>query len=268
MLVISALAFGAWAVVAHDGEHDNADVPEVAIEKSADGYNVPAELPEGVVHVTFNNTAETPIDATFARLNDGVTVDALLQALGEGGPMAALQMVALTGGTSVEPGATGDLYVSFKPGSYVLLDMGENAPPPAAFTVVDAEGEGAAAPQSDAQVALLDFAFSAPLQLNAGEQLWQIDNKGSQWHEMVVFKIDEDTTVSQLNTIVQQVAGGEDPSAAPPPAGFMFPISQGESAWVHMNLDAGTYVAICFLPDFASGTAHYEHGMMQVINVK
>ncbi|MBZ0289661.1 MAG: hypothetical protein K8I30_18710 [Anaerolineae bacterium] len=267
LLVIAALMVAAFGVMAH-AEGDAAEVPQITIEKSAEGYAVPAELPEGVVQIIFNNSAETPIEATFARLNEGITVDALMQALGEAGPMGALQLVALTGGASVEPGATSEMYVSFKPGSYILLDMGENAPPPSVFTVADAAGEGAAAPESDVQVALLDFAFSVPMQLTAGEQLWQIENQGAQWHEMVVFKVDDSTTLAELNSIVQQVSGGEEPSADVQPAGFVFPISHDETAWVNMNLEAGTYVAICFLPDFASGHAHFEHGMMQVLNVQ
>lgn len=261
LCVVSLLALGGWSVMAQEAS----DIPQVTIEKSADGYAIPAELPEGVVQVTFTNNTENSLDATFARLNEGVTADALMQALGEAGPMGALSMVALAGGTSVEPGASATSYVSFKPGDYVLLDMGENAPPPSLFTIADAEGEGAAAPEAAVNVSLLDFAFSLPLQVTAGEGLWQIDNKGSQWHEMAIFKIDPETTLNEMEEIVAQVNSGEEPAIEQ--AGFMFPISQGESTWVNMNLEAGTYLAICFLPDFATGHSHFQDGMMQVITV-
>jgi hypothetical protein len=261
LCVVSLLALGGWSVLADE----TSAIPQVTIEKSADGYVIPAEMPEGVVQVTFNNTSENALDATFARLNEGVTGDDLMAALGEAGPMGALSLVSLAGGASVEPGAASDMYVSFKPGDYVLLDMGENAPPPSLFTVADADGEGAAAPEAAVNVSLLDFAFSLPLELSAGEGLWQIDNKGSQWHEMVIFKIDPATTLDEMRNIVAQVNGGEEPSVEQ--AGFMFPISQGESTWVNMNLEAGTYLAICFLPDFASGHAHFQDGMMQVLTV-
>lgn len=261
LCVVSLLALGGWSVMAQEAS----DIPHVVIEKSADGYVIPAEMPEGVVHVTFNNTSENGLDATFARLNEGVTADDLMGALGEAGPMGALQLVSLAGGTSVEPGASADMYVSFKPGNYVLLDMGENAPPPSLFTVADAEGEGAAAPEAGVNVSLLDFAFSLPLELTAGENLWHIQNNGEQWHEMVIFKIDPTLTLEEMRGIVAQVNNGEEPAVEQ--AGFVFPIGAGESTWVNMNLEAGTYLAICFLPDFATGHSHFQDGMMQVLTV-
>jgi hypothetical protein len=263
LCLVSVLAMGGWSVLAQEAS----DIPQLTIEKSADGYVLPAEIPEGVVQVTFNNTSENSLDATFARLNEGVTGEALGQALSEAGPMGALSLVTLVGGASAEPGATTDMYVSFKPGEYVLLDTGENAPAPSLFTVADAEGEGAAAPEADVQVSLLDFAFSLPLEMSAGESLWQINNNGSQWHEMVVFKIDPETTLHEMHELAAQMSSDEEPSVEVVPAGFLFPISQGERAWVNMNLEAGTYLAICFLPDFASGHAHFQDGMMQVITV-
>ena len=261
LCVVSLLAMGGWTVLAQEAS----DIPQVAIEKTADGYVIPAEMPEGVVQVTFTNNTEGSLDATFARLNEGVTADALMGALGEAGPMGALQLVSLAGGTAVEAGASSDMYVSFKPGEYVLLDMGENAPAPSVFTVADAEGEGAAAPEAAVNVSLLDFAFSLPLQLTAGENLWQIDNDGEQWHEMVIFKIDPATTLAEMQEILAQVNSGEEPAVEQ--AGFVFPIGAGESTWVNMNLEAGTYLAICFLPDFATGHSHFQDGMMQVLTV-
>ena len=103
--------------------------------------------------------------------------------------------------------------------------------------------------------------------MSAGESLWQINNNGSQWHEMVVFKIDPETTLHEMHELAAQMSSDEEPSVEVVPAGFLFPIGQGESAWVNMNLEAGTYLAICFLPDFASGHAHFQDGMMQVITV-
>jgi hypothetical protein len=265
LVIICLPIVGAWSVMAQEAE-----IPQATIERTAEGYSVPEVLPEGVVQVTFNNQTENSSDVTLARLNEGVTPNDLMSAMSEAGPMGALMMVSLVGGAQLEANASSVVTYDLKPGSYIVLDLGENAPPPSIFTVADDEGEGAAAPRADVQVSLLDFAFSVPLHLTAGEQTWEIQNDGGQWHEMIIIKLEDDTTVSELNELVGQVMSAEDPSSLPvQPVGFMFPISQGERTWLDLNLEVGSYIAICFLPDLASdsGMAHVEHGMIQVFNV-
>ena len=41
----------------------------------------------------------------------------------------------------------------------------------------------------------MNFAFSFPLQLEAGEQTWVVENEGGQWHEFGFVKIDDAMTV-------------------------------------------------------------------------
>ena len=270
LLVIAALALGGWSALAHgDGEH--AELPQVTIEKSADGYVLPADIPEGAVAVTINNQSDTAANAMLARLNPDVTLDAFMEALGQG-PIAALPLVSLVGGTEAPAGESKDVILSFKPGTYVLLDMGEDAPPPVNFTVADGEGEGAAAPEGDVKVSLLDFAFSLPLEMSAGEQLWQVENKGTQWHEMGIVRIDPNTPMSELHEIINQMNSEEelnpDAESAVQPVNFMFPISAGERTWFNLDLEPGSYMIICFLPDLENGHAHFEEGMMQVVTVK
>jgi hypothetical protein len=265
LLVICLPIVGAWSVMAQESE-----IPQVTIDKTADAYVVPEVLPEGVVQVTINNNGETQADMTLARLNEGVTPEILMQALGEAGPFGALPLVSLVGGAQVQPGASAVITYDLKPGNYILLDLGEGAPPPVPFTVADGEGDGAVAPEADQVIRLLDFAFSVPLNVTAGEQTWEIQNQGGQWHEMVIVKLPDDTTVAGLPDLIGQFASAEDPSSLPvQPVGFVFPISQGERTWIDMNLEPGAYVAICFLPDLAGegGMPHIEHGMIQVFNV-
>jgi hypothetical protein len=268
LLVMGCLALGAGslAVMAQDA----GEIPQITVERNADGYVLPTDIPEGVVQVTFNNNSEQSVDATFARLNEGVTPDALMQALGEAGPMGALPLVSLVGAGSVLPGESAEVYVSFAPGEYILLDTGENAPAPVPFAVGDAEGEGAAAPEAAVEVEFYDFAFSIPLELSAGEQLWQVSNLGEQWHEMVIFPIAADASASDIQEIIALATSVDPAVSGPAPAGFVFPISNGETTWVNMNLEAGSYLALCFLPDLLnmeSGHAHFQEGMYQILNV-
>lgn len=240
---------------------------EPTIEFGANGLVVPAELPAGIVNVSFVNSGEAPFAPILARLNEGVTVDALMEAMSQG-PEAALPLIALLGGTEVAPQSSFEATFDLKPGEHVVLNFAGDAPDVKTFTV--AEGDAAAAaPEADVTVSLLDFAFSLPTTISAGEQTWLLENKGQQWHEMGIARIDDSTTVAELRDIMQTMASGEaDPATLPiEQVGFWMPMQQGERAWFNLNLEPGTYVVACFLPDFASGHAHVNLGMVQLLTV-
>jgi hypothetical protein len=263
-LAVCLLALGIWPLFAQEADA----VPQITIENSADGLTTPAEMPEGVVGISFVNSMEVSMAPLIVRLNDGVTVEAFGEALSAGGPVAVLDLVALLGGTQVMPAATVAVAYDFVPGTYVLLDVNSEAPAPQTFTVADAEGDGAAAPEADVNVTLLDFAFSLPTTITAGEHTWQVENKGAQWHEMGIGRIDADTTIGEFHEALKNAAAGEE-SAGPIEEVFTWlPTNQGERAWFTLDLEAGTYVVICFLPDFVSGHPHFNLGMVQFVTVE
>lgn len=258
-LAIALLAFGASAAFAQDG-----DIPQVTIEKTSEGFTVPAELPEGVVSVTFDNQTDAPISPILARLNADATPEQLQAAAAED-PFAALQLVSLLGGTMIAPQTTYQIVYDLQPGQHVVIDFSSEAPAMPTFAVTDANGDSAAEPEADVQVNLLDFAFSFPLQLSAGPQTWAIANHGAQWHELAFMQVPDDMTVAEFRAMVGEIATGE---AAPEGEPFFFaPLNQGERAWIELDLQPGTYIIACFLPDFASGHAHADLGMVQVFNV-
>jgi len=58
--------------------------------------------------------------------------------------------------------------------------------------------------------------------------------------------------------------------AAPPfeAAGGTAALGAGQTGWMDLNLPAGDYVTLCFVPDPATGKAHAEMGMMTPFSVK
>lgn len=246
-----------------------APIPAVTVEASDTALNVPADVPAGMVTVTVNNSGQAPHGPLFARLNDGVTQEQFMEALmtDESG-MAAIALVTLLGGAQVQPGASGQATFDFKPGNYIALDFGAGPPLIASFTATAGSGAAPAAPAAGVTVDLIDFQFTMPEQIKAGAQTWQIENKGTQWHEMVVFKLDEGVTVQDLMAMMMS----ETPPDGPPPfeqMAFWAPMSAGERAWMEVDLPPGEYTVICFLPDFASDppTSHLEHGMVRTLTV-
>jgi len=262
LLIIGLLTFTGWSVLAQQ----TSAVPQVSVQFSADGVTIPDELPEGVVDIAFTNNTEAPVAPILARLNPDVTIDAFNEALSQG-PMAAIPMVALLGGTEIAPNTTKDITFDFSVGTNVLLELNGEIPSVQFFNVADAEGEGAAAPAADVQVTLMDFAFALPLEIAAGPQTWLLENQGGQWHEMSIARLPDDLTVTEFRDLVKQAAAGELDESEAGEMIFFAPLSQGERAWTTIDLQPGTYVVACFLPDFASGHAHADMGMVQIITV-
>lgn len=244
-------------------------IPEVTVEVSDAGISAPAEMPAGLVAVTINNSTEAPTGPIFARLNEGVTEEQFMEALmtDESG-MAAIALVTLLGGAQADAGESVRTVFDLKPGNHIALGFGEGPPQLANFTVAAASDAAPAAPAAGVNVDLIDFQFTMPDQIKAGAQTWQIENKGEQWHEMAVFKLNEGVTVEDVLAMMMSEA----PPEGPPPyeeMAFWAPMSAGERAWMEVDLPAGEYTVLCFLPDFASDPpqSHLEHGMVRTLTV-
>lgn len=146
-------------------------------------------------------------------------------------------------------------------------DMGP--PPPSSYATLDLEvtaGEGAEAPEADVVVQMVEFAFAFPGDMPAGEQLWEVVNRGQQLHHMVLMRIREGFTLEDVMAFAETFEG-EDPTE---PVGYVHIISPGVSNFVSFDLTPGGYLAICFIPDHGGGgdgAPHFQHGMMQTFTV-
>jgi hypothetical protein len=244
-------------------------IPEVTVEVSDSGITAPAEMPAGLVAVTIQNSGQAPAGPIFARLNDGVTQEQFLETMAtdESGT-AALAMVTLLGGAQAAPGASARAVYDLQPGNYVAVGLAEGPPQIASFTVAAGSSAAPAEPAATVNAELKDFQFTLPDQIKAGAQTWKIENTGGQWHEMGIFKLNEGVTVDDLMAMMMS---GEE-SGGPPPfeqMAFWSPMSEGQHAWMDVDLPAGTYTVLCFLPDFASTppVSHLEHGMVRTLTV-
>ena len=271
LVMLLVLMAGVWLVEAQDA----GDIPHITIEATAQGFTVPEEMPEGVVQITFENHSEATIEAVVARLNEGVTLEDL-GAAGAEGREAALALVSVLGGSIVMPEMTADVTFDLAPGTYLLSNVASQEQAIQPFTVADSEGEGAAPPEANLEIVLLDFAFGMPIEIPAGPQLWHIQNLGDQPHIMIVAPLDDTMTVGAFNQLLLRSIAGEDGGQIAPgivslgqiaPAIVWF-MSPGEQAWITYDLEPGTYSVICGLPDMTgSGHNHAELGMRQIVIV-
>ncbi|MFN8466130.1 MAG: hypothetical protein U0X20_11285 [Caldilineaceae bacterium] len=241
----------------------DASAGTVQVNVTADGIDMPAEVPSGIVTFAYQMGEDAPGMPEFARLNDGVTLDQFMTAA-EQDVMAAVPLVTMIGNSAEKVGT--EVTYDLKPGDYVGLIFTQSGPPlTASFTAGAATG--AAEPQAGVTAQLADFAFILPDEIAAGPQTWQIENAGGQWHEMGIVKLAEGTNVDDLLAMVDQ----QDQSGPPPfeALAFLSPIGAGQRAWITWDLPAGEYTVICFLPDLAGDMSpHAAHGMVRTLVVK
>lgn len=262
VLMVALLVLGACTMGGGEAtvEETGGDIPEVVVAMGDTGPSIAAEVPSGVVAINLNAAP----GALLARLNEGVTLEQLNEGLTQPDPTAAVSLVSLLGGASNT--TDGKLIVDLQAGQHVLVNFPEDGPPSAVpFTA--GEASGATAPTPDVTVDLVDFNFAIPAEIEAGPKVWQISNKGQQWHEMAIVKLSDGATVDDVLAMLQS----EEEPAGPPPfedVAFWSPNSPGETGYVTWDLPAGEYTVLCFLPDLAGDmSAHAAHGMVATLIV-
>lgn len=270
ILILSAIL----AVVACGAAAEAAQPAATVTIKAHDyAFEAPAQIEAGLVSITLVNEGQEPHHVQLARLNDGVTL-AQLQAALQQGPAAAFPLVTWAGGPgALPPGQWQQVTVELTPGQYVLLcfiPSPDGLPHTAKGMVGALEVVGSAAnavgqpPQADVTVNMRDFIFVLPSEVEAGPQVWQINNQGVQPHELSLIRLAEGKTMKDVATWMQT------PHGAPPfeNAGGLVGIDPGESGWLHLDLQPGNYVALCHIPEPLSGQPHTELGMVRPFSVK
>jgi hypothetical protein len=113
----------------------------------------------------------------------------------------------------------------------------------------------------------------------AGAQVWEAPNVGEQLHEMVIFHLQPGVTVEEVTAIFAELPEPGKPAATPmaaPPASGpppftlvagVAPMNPGFTNWPVLDLEAGDYLAVCFVPDPASGKPHFALGMLMPFTV-
>lgn len=257
---------------------------------------VATTVPSGYTVVTVEADATARSTLTVMRLHEGTTVEALrtaLRAIDEafmtgGDPAAAineaLELADVVGEVDVDPEGRASVGLVLSEGRYVL----EHTPEPLdvdaaqverAYHEFTVEGEAvASAPEADATVQFVDFAFAIPPGLGAGDQVWRVLNVGQQLHHMAIFSVPEGTTPEGFLEMMEAMEGppaeGEDAPAGPEgaaPAGYVGIKSPGEETFHRLSLEPGSYMAVCFLPDHRgeqTGMPHFMLGMIQAFTVE
>ena len=238
-----------------------ANTPEIVVELTDDSQVISETLPAGTRRITVKNTGKAVHASVFRRLKEGVTPEQFAAAFREN-PFASLALTTQLGGPDLDPGASIAGYYQLDAGDYTIVD---NAVEPKRFVPFRVEASPQASEQPPAAtvaVEMKEYEFVIPAEIKAGKQWWQFTNSGQNLHQAIIVKLAEGKTVDD-------VIAWNDTQEGPEPftlVAFWNVMSPGVKSWGELDLPAGTYWLLDFLPDPSKdGMPNAAQGMAKEI---
>jgi hypothetical protein len=301
-VMVTALAAGLLSLTGRAQDASTTDpaaelgltYPELQLVATDHAFEVVGQATAGHTLITLVNDGAEPHHAQLMLLNEGQTFETVQAALSQS-PDAIFGLGQFVGGpSSADPGGRSQVILDLAAGQYLALCFiaGDDGVPHLAkgmvqvFAVAAATGEAAEAPQAAVTVTMRDMAFDLPTQVAAGPQIWEIVNDGPQPHEIALLKLAPGLTPEQAlaifagppaspeaehDTATHEAGAGTAPAVAGPPftsAGGMQGMAAGLRGWAVLDLEPGNYLAVCFIPDPATGQPHVALGMVGSFTVE
>jgi hypothetical protein len=248
---------------------------ELEIAASEYAFETAASVPAGPVSIRLTNEGEEEHQAQIARVAEGRTFEDVVGALSNPDPSGAFEILTFVGGpTGVMPGEEQVVASVLEPGLHVLVCFvaaPDGVPHLAKGMIAQLDvtepAQTGSLPAGDAELTLQDFAFVGLDSLPTGEQVVTVTNNGPQPHEATVVRLTEGVSVDDIRGML---TASPPPSGPPPwtPAGGIAAIAPESEATMTLDLEAGDYALVCFVPDPASGKAHLELGMIGGLTVQ
>jgi hypothetical protein len=282
---------GNWSAFAQDASPvAGVDAyPEAVYVGAEYSFTGPAEIPAGLTRLTLRNDGQMDHHMMVVKFNEGKSAADLPAALAAGLPGLFELGVSIGGPGGTGPGQTATTVYDLAEGNYILICLipDEDGIPHVAkgmaLPVTVTPGTTTApAPQADATISMMDFHFTGlPATVTPGQHVWEMVNQGQQLHEIVVLQLAPGVTYEQVEAIFMAPPAatpmaGMDAStpmaeqAGPPPftsVTGIAPASPGTEGWLVVDLAAGEYAAICFVPDAETGAPHFALGMIAPFTV-
>jgi len=234
-------------------------------------FEAPDSITAGLTKFHLINDGPNLHHVQIVRLDSGKTAQDFEAAMKTQGPPPRW-MVFAGGPNAPDPNGTLDATLNLQPGNYVLIclvDIPDHTPH---FTkgmvhplkVTAASGAPLAEPTADVSITLADYNFGVKGNLTAGKHTIKIENSGPQPHEIEIIRLAPGKTAKDLAAWMKTKDG-------PPPANAVGGIAgtiPATTAYINVDLPAGNYVFVCFVPDAKDGKAHADHGMIKEVTIK
>jgi hypothetical protein len=297
-LSMAALLAGGLGIAstraADDLDRRLAGYPELRFRLTAERIEAPTEVAAGRVLLVEEHEGELAGHAFIFRVPDDVSDDELAAVLSDDASAAEetpawfFQAWFVGNGDRAMAGRPAMALVDLKPGRYVIGDPFRPSSEYARFEAVEAATEASAAapaPQADVAIDLFEMDFTIPDDLTAGRQVWEMANTGAMLHEIAIFRVPSGVT---KEAVVEAVIAGGDAAfggeLTPQViaaihavgvewtgwtlklAGGVGVLSPQATSWAQLDLEPGTYAAVCFIPG-PDGMPHFMTGMTTVFTV-
>jgi hypothetical protein len=273
---VLAVAFTLIFAACGDDSEPQAEGPqtqEIAVEATDYKFDAPASIGSGNVVVTLSNAGEEPHQAQLFRLNEGVEVSQLVDSAKEDATgLGLLEMGTYEGGpNAVDAGESQIATAGLQPGNYAFFCLVPDAQGRAHLGLgmakaleVEEAGEGEDDLDADLTASADEFSFELPEQ-------WQgtisLDNQGAQAHELQVIGVAEGKTPEDVETWFKAAEGEAGPPTWVTDGGGAV-VSSGETETFEIDLEPGTYFAMCFVADPERKAPHFALGMMTRFQVE
>lgn len=248
-------------------------IPVIRITARDYAYDAPDTITAGMVTLSLTNNGPELHHVQLMRLTGGKTFADLaagVKTMAPGAPMPPwIEVVA--GPNSPAPGGEWSITEELTPGNYAiicLIPSVDHRPHftkgmMRALTVIPATGQTAAAPITDINVTMTDYAWEVTPSITAGKHMIRLENSATQPHEMFIVRL------AKGKTPLDVAVWGENPKGPPPamPLGGTSGMRMGDVVYVPVDLTPGEYALICFIPDAKTGKPHYVHGMLKQFKV-
>jgi uncharacterized cupredoxin-like copper-binding protein len=259
---------------------DDKDAPVYTITARESGEKMSFDIPDGIDGgvVTFDlvspKSNKAPHDFQLLKL-DGHDYDEALKSVTDDESPVPAWIEDAGGAMTVAPGKTSTVTLDLEPNSTYMFFCTESdeesgtshAGMGMAGTFETGDDSGADLPDADATITAREYTFDMS-GLKAGENLVKFENTGKMLHHALLLPIKEGSTFADAKKALMS----EDESAEPPvefeKGTFTAVFGPGDSGVMTMNLKAGDYAVICFMPDKGTvGPPHIAKGMIKELKI-
>ena len=249
-----------------------AAAPEILTVTASDyKFDAPDQIPAGLVTIQLVNRGPSPHHVQLLRLPEGKT-PADFQAAVQKGEMPMWATPA-GGPNPPEVGGTSEVRLPLEAGEYMMVcfipdtagvpHMAHGMIRPLQVTPAAGAAASSSDTTADVQMTLVDYDFKLSAPLTPGRHVIRVANTAKQPHEVVFVRLEPNKTP-------QDFARWGEHQVGPAPGtlhGGISGIMPGTVAYVPVDLPAGDYALLCFVPDMKDGKAHYTHGMAKRIKI-
>ena len=274
VMVLSAMmSVPAAARDYHDAEESLSGDAAVVFIAHDYGFRGPDRIPAGLTTVRVVNQGQDLHHIQFLKQLQGKSAAEFRAAIAADSSRLP-DWVEYAGGPNANlPGSRASATMNLTEGDYVMMCWipDKNGVPHVArgmqkaLSVRGGKPTKVSEPRPSIVIKQVDYQFTLSQRVKSGLQTIEVQNHGTQPHELVVVKLSPGATVKDA------IASFE-PGASGPPKGQLVSgitgIEKGRRVFFRGEFEPGTYGLICFVPDAVSGRPHFLHGMTTEFTVE